>query len=91
MKILNHEVKVTIEIRKIEKPVTPAEIDLRFIEMNNLYLQVERAGIKGRKISLSQALRLRELVEIVYPLSTEETMNQYWADEFMKLPGWLDC
>ena len=60
-----------------------------FIELNNLYLAVER-GTKVLTIHVSN--RLRVLVGIIYPaFGKNDRLRNYWLDELIKLPNWNNC
>lgn len=60
------------------------DLEEMYIEMNNLYLQVERSD----GVTLAQALRLRYLAQKVY--GDTGLILSYWEKEFQQLPGWLD-
>lgn len=59
---------------------------LAYIELNNLYLAVERGCTR---LNVSTANRLRVLVTEAYP-GFDDMLQDWWLGEFEKLPGWLD-
>lgn len=59
--------------------------DAAYIELNNLYLAIER-GIA--RCSVYNANKLRCLVSQAYDQT--DPMRDYWAAEFVKLPRWND-
>lgn len=64
---------------------TTTAIDQKYIELNNLYLAVERGSIK---MNIHVGNTLRVLVSEVY--SYGDPMVDYWEREFQKLPNWND-
>ena len=60
-----------------------------YIEMNNLYLRVERGE---EPCTLHVHDRLMRLLGIVYPaFGNEDVMRNYWLREFDALPGFWKC
>ena len=57
-----------------------------FIQLNNLYLAVERGTVE---LNIHTGNTLRVLVGKVYPYgSGEDMVRNYWQEELQKLPGW---
>jgi hypothetical protein len=56
--------------------------NLAYIELNNIYLQVQRCE---KRLSITLSENLRALVGKAYP---DGSMADYWAAEFQKLPDW---
>lgn len=64
-----------------------------FVELNNLYLAIERNKIH---LSITNANRLRVLVNELYPtkglsgfqLMIQNDIRDHWEQEFRKLPDW---
>jgi len=59
--------------------------NLRFVELNNLYLQIERGQIV---LTITNANRLRVLAGQIW--AQDDPMLDYWMTEFQKLPNWLE-
>jgi hypothetical protein len=55
-----------------------------YIELNNLYLQVQRGE---KRITTKMARRMRQLVMKVYP--KDDMMQNWWFAELQKLPRWF--
>ena len=81
MKILGYN----ITIIKIEKPQELLDEQKAYIELNNLYLKIER---RGGWLSLAERLHLEYLVSQAY--SQDDIIKDWWQKEFQKLSGWLD-
>ena len=81
-KILNHEITVTVSVKKVEKRM-PA--DEAYISLSNLYLYVERGQTP---MSITIKNRLWELVGLAY--ETGDFMQDWWGVEFQKLPHWFE-
>ena len=62
----------------------PSEQDVAWIELSNLYLEIEAKRIV---LNRYQYLRLNELVDQAYPKG-DEAIREWWYEEFYKLPGW---
>ena len=61
------------------------ERQLAYIELNNLYLSVQRGDIH---LNVTIANQLRYLPSWAY--EKNDPMIDWWYSEFEKLPGWLD-
>ena len=58
------------------------------VELNNLYLRVERGDIK---MSITISNKLQTLIAFIYPRSEEKwgiSLSDHWMEECAKLPGW---
>ena len=57
-----------------------------FIELNNLYLAVERGTVA---LTIHTSNTLRTLVGKIYPaFRGNDFIRDYWQEEFTKLPNW---
>lgn len=68
---------------------TPKPVhDPEYIELNNLYLDIERGD---RMLTRAERIRLDFLLCCCYPngATVNKTMHDWWQDEFHKLPNWL--
>lgn len=59
-----------------------------FVELNNLYLSIERGETS---LTIHSKNRLFNLLERVYPAGAgEDVMREYWWQEFQLLPNWIN-
>lgn len=58
--------------------------DMAYIQLNNLFLQVQRGQVA---LSITVSNQLRVLVGQAYD-QNDGTMNSYWERELQTLPGW---
>lgn len=57
-----------------------------FVELNNLFLQVERGSVL---LTITLGNKLRILLSEVYPnRCAEQVAIDYWMSEFAQLPNW---
>lgn len=60
------------------------EINTKWIELNNLYLSVERG-----EVCLTRSI-VNQLETLAYVVSEKDwTLEGYWSREFQKLPNWF--
>lgn len=85
MKILSYDIQITITKIPSSKPPSISDEDRAFIDLNNLYLRIERGELPMTRENGNDLWRL---LNEVYPPSTEPTCHEYWAKEIEKLPGW---
>ena len=57
-----------------------------YIELNNLYLRLERGD---ERLTIHTGNTMRLLVDRAYD-KDDEIMRDYWLEQFTRLPGWLD-
>jgi len=76
------EAELKLQQAKVEKVTFQ---DMCYIELNNLFLDVERGKVK---MSVHVGNTLRTLVGMAY--DQNDSMIDWWMAEFMKLPNWLD-
>lgn len=73
--------------KQLDKQAEERRIQLAYINLNNLYLSVERGETK---MSIHVQNDLYRLAGIVYPFKSEPVMSEYWLAEFEKLPNWFE-
>lgn len=56
-----------------------------YIQLNNLYLSIERGC---EKLTITLANKLRILVDSAY--DRDDPMRDWWMSEFTELPRWFD-
>jgi hypothetical protein len=59
--------------------------DAAWAELSSLFVKVESKSVK---MSVNTGVTLRTLVTQAY--DANDSMVNWWAKEFMKLPGWLN-
>lgn len=59
--------------------------DKAYIELNNLYLNIERCTTR---LDIHTANHLRVLAGQAYPHG--DPMLDYWLEQFMRLEGWVN-
>ena len=81
----HHEliVEYMVAIRLVEEKKVKA--DSAYIELNNLYLSIQRGDVKLTRKEYNQ---LDSLLGQVY--THGDMMHDWWWKEFQRLPGWLN-
>ena len=74
---------VNLAIKNHKENVKKREADLAYIELNNLYLQVER-GEKRLSIKIKNDMLF--LIPAAY--SGDDKLQTWWLEECYRLPRW---
>ena len=76
---------VKLAYAALNEAIQEYEAELAYIELNNLYLDIQRGVVKLTK---TVYFKLNDLLNSFEKHGSQ--MYDWWIHEFWKLPGWLD-
>jgi hypothetical protein len=84
---MDTELKATFEQweRQEEKRLAKVSQNAAYVELNNLYLAIERGY---SKLTVWKSNQLRTLVSAAYDI--DDQMRDWWMGEFLTLPNWAN-
>ena len=80
-----NKMQLTILNEKLEKLQGEIKAEEAYLELNDLYLDIQRGEVKLTHRGYNE---LQDLLHTFCPQG--DSMHDWWWSEFQKLPGWLN-